>query len=325
MKGNTVPAKTTLKDSEPTPFLSPTKGQISKLIRAIGGSTKEVLIVRLLEKLYLDREAVQRLLGRSNRIIPALAKDHLLIEVFEILSFPYDFADEEVSSDFGYISGYIATPTLRQNIVDLERELAILQTNFPELADSDLNRNYLNRICCGEIALPYGAERWVLRPNWEKLASEYGLAVEKVFEVLGKVRNHYEGKFGSDYLHETEKKIAIIEVIKQEQNADILIIPVQLGFRHRGRSARRARAVMKTTEFSLGVYEVIVLSLTHPERLRDLYDLWIDCVGDELSFAADGVYDRVIFIRFADGAFEVFSHNVSVANGLHSSASGFLL
>ncbi|MBF6570874.1 MAG: hypothetical protein IVW54_18575 [Candidatus Binataceae bacterium] len=151
--------------------------------------------------------------------------------------------------------------------------------------------------------LPQGAEGWFAIPRWDVIASTYGEAVKKVTAKIGKVHRKriyyswHRHALGSEYLRRHGRvEYWWRQIASQQGNRPILVVPAQFGFLHRGRSVQRARALMRDDfEFGLGAFEVGIMLLTHPERL--VYDgrhngHWIDCPGDEYSWAADGVYDN---------------------------------
>ena len=106
----------------------------------------------------------------------------------------------------------------------------------------------------------------------------------------------------------------------------LLIIAAQFGLRHRGRSVRRARVVMEdtTSEVGLGAFAVGIMILTHPIRLQDYNDLWIDCAGDEFSRDGDGDFSKTPYFEFDDVRVEFGTYDVSVVHDHYGSASWFL-
>lgn len=218
---------------------------------------------------------------------------------------------EEVPSSEGYVSGYKEnTPenpnalSLAENLDDLERELEIIRKHLPRLAKDDLNRQYLDRIRNGELSLPDGAGRWVLIPNWHKTEKRYGKACLRMLDILdnitsiSRVNKHWEGGlfnvreyckrglFGTNEyceakrLKQKKEKSYIMQYIHREQRSNIAIVPVQFGIRHRGRSLWRVDNIKSSTEFHLGMYEVVFLLMAHPERLQREDDLSVCCAGD---------------------------------------------
>lgn len=264
-----------------------------------------------LQQVPLDKDGLQKLISRGDEFNAAIAR--AIVNATRDLSVSNEYADEEVKSTYGYLSGYkpkgITTQTNRL------REL-ISGVGF---ADEKL----------ADQPLPAGAEGYFAIPRWETIAPTYGEAVEKVLALISKTRdgkfyNYREGKLGAQYLREHDRSVAMWKRIGEAQKGyDILVVPAQFGLRHRGRSVRRARAVFNTSEFGLGAFAVGIMLLTHPERLKDYDDLWIDCAGDEYSPGAVGQFDRAPFFSFYDGRVKFRTLWVAYALGGCGSASGF--
>src|SRR5688572_7955801 len=187
------------------------------------------------------------------------------------------FAGEEVGSGYGYPSGYQP-----RSIAD---QIARLRELFPGLGSANAQlANYY------PVA---GSGGYFAIPRWEKVAPTYNAAIEKVLAILSQARNgrfynYREGELGPKRLRQHERLVTMGKELEDQETAhDILIVPAQFGLRHRGRSVRRTREMFRSTEFGLGAYEVGVMLLTHPERLQDRDDLWIDCAGDEYDDPRD--------------------------------------
>jgi hypothetical protein len=272
---------------------------------------KGIAIIGLLEaalnKAKLDGDQAQRVFEHGGEV---------QADVVAILAkYGTDaFADEEVSSNCGYLSGY----TGPKSIAD---QLAILRLYFPELGSAD-------EAIAGQL-LPAGAEGYFAIPRWRLIASTYVGAVAKALEALKKQRNdrfqnYREGQLGPAHLRESDRKRLGFQRFGNEQEGhDVLVVAAQFGIRHRGKSVRRARFVMFGNEFGLGAFETIIMVLTHPERLAGYNDLWVDCAGDEFSFAADGTFDSVSYLHFLDGRVGFGVCSVDFAHKRYGSASGF--
>ena len=202
------------------------------------------------------------------------------------------FADEEVGSSYGYLSGYKPKGITEQT--------NILRQLFPGVGFADEK--------LAERPVPVGAEGWFAIPKWQTIAPTYGEAVEKVLAKIeetrkGKFKNRREGELGPDDLKQTARtEVTMFETLGYEQkDHDILVVAAQFGLRHRGRSVRRAREVMQVNEFGLGAFAVGIMILTHPERLMHDDDLCIDCAGDEYTAkAGDDVSRAPLFYFEAD-------------------------
>jgi hypothetical protein len=231
------------------------------------------------------------------------------------LSVSNQFADEEVESSYGYLSGYKPKDLIYQT--NRLREL-IPGVGF---ACEDIPQR---------LALPAGAEGWFAIPKWQTLAKTYGKAVQKVFDLIKQTRNgafynYREGQLGPQNLRQSAKACKAYEKLcSQQKDHDILVVPCQFGLRHRGRSVRRACEVMPACEFGLGTFEVGIILLTHPERLQHYDDLWIDLAGDEFSDDGDDSFGRAPCFYFDGDRVGFDARGVSYAVDDDGSASAFL-
>ncbi len=224
------------------------------------------------------------------------------------------FANEEVKSNYGYPKGYQRK--------DVHAQANLLRELIPGVGFADEK--------LAELPLPSGAEGYFAIPRWQTVAPTYREAVEKVFALLakqrkGKFHNYCEGQLGEEYLRESEKTAAAFQKLSDEQKGyDILVVPAQFGLRHRGRSVRRAREVMNSSEFGLGAFAVGIMLLTHPEREVQWEQLHIDCAGDEYSPDGDGRFGIAPFFRFGGVELKFGSGWVSGPSDDYGSASGFV-
>lgn len=241
---------------------------------------------------------------------------------------PKLYKDEEVKSNYGYLSGY------NPGVQDLDRQIAVLQGLFPGLGGA--NADYLAKVKSGEIKLPQTAEKFFAIPNiWNGgvlrlFGNNYCAALQKVLDVLKQTRNSRfyncrEGQIDEQHLRQSDRAVEFFQKLSEAQgNPDILLVPAQFGKRHAGRSIRRARVVIASTsgEFSLGAFAVGVMLLTHPERLQHLNDLWIDCAGDEANPGGNGDFSSAPFFRFVVGGLRFDFRFVDSARAGYGSASG---
>jgi hypothetical protein len=224
-------------------------------------SNQRKQIVRFVEDgidaMNLQKDGAQRLIENGGEFQAELKK---LVERFSITN---QYADEEVESSYGYLSGY--TPKGITEQTNRLREL------FPGIG-------YANEKLA-EGALPENAEGWFAIPRWEKVAPTYGEAVQKVLDLIKQTRNgafynYREGELGPNQLRQSAKAKSVFQKLGDEQkDQDILVVPAQFGIRHRGRSVRRAREVMNANECGLGAFAIGIMLLTHPERLQHYDDL----------------------------------------------------
>ncbi len=271
---------------------------------------KGLQAVHLFEGAYnkaeLDDESAQRINERGGELQDGVLK------LLKSISLSNQFADEEVESSYGYLSGY-------------ERPKSItVQTNclrelFPGIGCADEK--------LVEKSLPTGAEGYFAIPRWEKVADSYGEAVQKVLDLIKQTRefnNYRKGKLGSQYLRQYAKTARMFQTFGDEQkDYDILVVPAQFGLNHRGKSVRRTREAMNASEFGLGAFAVGIMLLTHPERLKNYDDLWIDCAGDEYSPVGCGQFASVPCFYFHGGELRFGTRSFASAYAHYGSASAF--
>lgn len=272
-------------------------------------SNQRKQIVRFVEDgidaMNLQKDGAQRLIENGGEFQAELKK---LVERFSITN---QYADEEVESSYGYLSGY--TPKGITEQTNRLREL------FPGIGYASEK--------LAEGALPENAEGWFAIPRWEKVAPTYGEAVQKVLDLIKQTRNgafcnYREGELGPNQLRQSAKAKSVFQKFGDEQkDQDILVVPAQFGTRHRGRSVRRAREVMNANECGLGAFAIGIMLLTHPERLQHYDDLWIDCAGDEFAPHAGGDFSKSPCFGFNDGKVRFDASGVDGADGFCGSAS----
>ena len=273
------------------------------------GRAVEILAgIYILSKIRLEKETLTPFFIKWKR---GIGKNKNPVTNFVSGFFTFQYSDEEVKSSYGYPSGYKPKGiTMQTNKL---REL------FPGIG-------YANEKLA-EGTLPENAEGWFAIPRWEKVAPTYGQAVQKVFDLIKKTRkvafhNCREGELGSNQLRQSQKSTAIFQKLGDEQKEyDILVVPAQFGIRHRGRSVRRARALMNTNECGLGAFAIGIMLLTHPQRLQRYIDLWIDCGGDEFAPGAGGDFSGSSYFEFLGGRVQFDARGVGHAYDRFGSAS----
>jgi hypothetical protein len=229
------------------------------------------------------------------------------------------YADEETESSCGYLSGYTKPKAIAEQVSILSGLFSGVSIG---LADADI----------GSGELPDGAEGYFAIPRWRSIAPAYGEAVQKVLDLLSKAygvryRNWREGQLGPNYLRQSAKSRASWMTLGREQKGDIFVIPAQFGIRHRGRSVRRAREVMRRNEFGLGAFAVGIMLFTHENRLKHYDDLWIDCAGDEFHDPQGSAapFDRAPYFDFSDDELKFDAAGSDFAGGGYGSASGWVV
>jgi hypothetical protein len=235
----------------------------------------------LLEELFKQLKA-----GKKSKGKKGLTWDHIRalterrnpferVELEKVL--PY--ADEEVESTYGYPKG----SQVRSAIEQVKALLALKPFK-------KLDASHVEELASGE--LPEGADGWAVIPKLESLGKTYHKALQEALNLITKDRkfkNWREGELTEKHLRLTDKT-AQAHAELNEQPGDFYVFPFQFGIKYRGRSVRRARVLFTETEFGLGAYEVAILLLTHPDRITDREQLYIDCAGVEYTPSASGVF-----------------------------------
>lgn len=295
-----------------------TSGQVAQLTQLAESAARKT-VAKLVEKMNPSKEELQRVLENGGQfqsdISPAMGSAisrHLC---------PDEYADEEVDTNSTYPPSYRTRELADQ--IDRLTEL------FPKFRNSDPER--LLRIR-EEEELPIGSDRngWYAIPHWASVGETYEKAVERVFDMIRfahgeRFINFRERRLGESHMRETERKARAMHAMRQKQNSDILVFPAQLGFRHRGRSVRRARAVMGRHEFGLGAYETGVFLLTHPERFQTKDDLWMKCAGDEYVIGLEGTFHCAPIWRFHDGQLRFSASRIEMHDRESGSVTGFVV
>jgi len=232
------------------------------------------------------------------------------------LSVTDKYKNEEVESSYGYLSGYKKPRGITEQTNRL-REL------IPGVGYAD------EQIAQGE--LPKNAEGWFAIPKWQSVAPTYAEAVQKVFDLIketrGKFYNYCDGQITNERLRQSIKTQGVFDQFAEAQKGyDILVIPAQFGILHRGRSVRRALEVMiDQGKFGLDAFAIGIMLLTHPERLENCDDLWIDCAGDEFDDPdSDASFGRAPYFVFNCGKVKFGTNGVVNASDGYGSASGFV-
>lgn len=265
---------------------------------------------KALAEVGLDRDGLQKLIKNGDEF-----QARIIADIRE-LSVSNQFADEEVESSYGYLSGY----SKPKGVTEQTNILRQLLPGIIGYADEKL----------AEQSLPANTEGWFAIPKWQSVAKTYNEAVQKVLDLIkqqrkGKFYNYREGRIGAQYLRQHERTVKKLKTLAEQQKGyDILVVAAQFGLRHRGRSVRRAREVFTANEFGLDTFEIGCMLLTHPERLQNYDDLWIDCAGNEYAPDADGDFSCAPYFCFDGGGVEFGTRWFDLASDLFGSASGFL-
>ena len=229
------------------------------------------------------------------------------------------YTNEEVESNYGYPKDYKPKPP--------EEQLEIWKKWLPKLS-TDKTEKFIKEEL-PKMKLPKDAESWFVIPKWQKFGGIYNKAIDKMLKIFFKAKkgkfHNYRGKeLGPDQLRETEKKKKFIAEISKNQPGDFIVIPAQLGLKYKGKSVRRARVLFRENEFGLGLWELLAILITHPERLT-YEDLWIDCPGDQFRFNNDSVdlFFGAFYFYFVSGKVRLDAYRVDDVNEFYGLASAF--
>ena len=253
-----------------------TEQQNEKLKAVLHGSMEDAFALSIAK---LDQHSAQCILESERQLRRELVEAAAGILQKHTSSDKYQ--DEQVKSSRIYPSTFKIRP--------IEAQATELKKAFPQLGS-----------CWERLArrsLPEHAEGWFALPRWQSLAPNYSKAVEMMVNAVASKRrfqNRIANRLSSSYLRQLERTILAEGILaEQQQGNDILVMAAQLGMRHRGCSARRARTRMAGNEFALGAFAMATILLTHPERLSSEDTLMIDCGGDQYSINGDYNWDRV--------------------------------
>ena len=304
-----------------------TPGQKRQIKQFIKNAIDPSFIETVLKQINSGKSGAQNIITHGDELVQKLRES--LVTTLKDLSVLNlnQYANEEVSSSYGYLSGYTKSKGLTEQTNRL-REL------FPGLGYA--NQDLLKKIKNSEIPLPKDAEGWFAIPNWFKnrkiFGSKYSKAVQKILDVLKQTRNgnfynYREGQIDEKHLRQTLRtKKFFSKLAKEQGNPDILIVAAQFGILHRGRSVRRARVVFLSgagNQVGLGAFAIGVMLLTHPERLQHYNDLWIDCAGDEFKPAGGDSFSEAPNFDFHGGELKFDASGVSSVSGSCGSVSAF--
>lgn len=222
--------------------------------------------------------------------------------------------DEEQGTGFGY-SRYIQPNTL-------EEQVGVLRLLFPHLVEPDY--------ALGSMSLPVDAEGCVAIPRWDRISPTYRGAVEMGLDLVRRDRQDRlehlaDASSRLTHVRQTAESVEAYEIISHDQGgADILIIPAQFGFRHRGRSVHRVSESRYPGEFGLGFFGICMMLLTHPDRLICRDDLHVDCFGDHVDSFLGLRATRIPQFRAEDGWLTLGEVHFCNAYERSSSPTGFI-
>jgi hypothetical protein len=234
------------------------------------------------------------------------------------------YANEVVSSNYAYPKEYKGPKPIEEQVKTIATMFGLDPTQALEFAKN-------------LSTLPEGSEGWFAIPKVSAVATkqfpgitdkaeQYCEAVKLVHTKLADSRsfkNYNKGESVFSKLRQHTHTVDFLEHLEAEQTGDILIIAVQYGMRHRGKSVRRAIETFASNEFGLGAFAIGCMALVHPERYVRGEELDTDCAGDEFAPGDDGLFWKAPGFCFCCSKLEFGARGVSSAHGRYSSVSGF--
>jgi hypothetical protein len=248
-----------------------------------------------------------------------------LLQLIQKHSATNQYANEVVSSNYTYPKEYKGPKPIAEQVKTIATMFGLDPTQALEFAKN-------------LPTLPEGSEGWFAIPKVSVVATkqfpaitdkaeQYCEAVKLVHTKLAESRsftNYRNGEIVPSKLCQHARTVDFLEHLEAEQQGDILIIAVQYGMRHRGKSVRRARETFASNEFGLGAFAIGCMALVHPERYVRWEELDTDCAGDEFAPGADGAFSKAPFFYFLGGKLRFGACDVSTANDCYGSVSGFV-
>jgi len=247
-----------------------------------------------------------------------------LAELIQKHSATNQYANEVVSSNYTYPKEYKGPKPIAEQVQTIATMFGLDPTQALEFAKN-------------LPTLSYGAEGWFAIPKVSAIAKkglpaitdkaeQYCEAVKLVHTKLAESRsftNYRNGGIVPSKLRQHARTVDFLEHLESEQQGDILIIAVQYGMRHRGKSVRRARETFASNEFGLGAFAIGCMALVHPERYVRWEELATDCAGDEFAPGAGGAFSEAPVFSFDDDELRFGTSDVSLALGRYGTVSGF--
>ncbi len=169
----------------------------------------------------------------------------------------------------------------------IREQVNVLRSFFPSIGDA-------NETIAKEGNLPIEATGWFAIPKWQSIASSYAEATLRVLNLVkAYLQNGFysyqsldSSNFNQSLFQETlEKKNSIAKIAKFQNGYDTLVLPIQMGILHKGKTARGVRDSFGSNEFGLGVFEFCIIILTHLENFQRPHNLHFCCTGDNFRHA----------------------------------------
>jgi hypothetical protein len=172
-----------------------------------------------------------------------------------------------------------------------------------------------------------GAEGLFAIARFDKIAADYEDAVRIALIRAQEACELCVGgrDFDARYLEPTSHHhLAYLALVDRftVRDSDIFIIPAQFGKRYAGKPVEFARRKTETsfTEFGLGLFDVLCMLITHPDRLADERALAIDAPGDQYFPYGRRTARHAPFVDRVEGKIIIGASPISSAGPVPSSA-----
>ena len=216
-----------------------------------------------------------RLIAAQHGQVADLIEDAVFESVKEIGN-PSRYRDQEERDVAiqGYASGYVQAHPVEEQLDALNRDCA--KWGVKSFALSEEQKVLLQKMD------PDHLEGIFLLPPYNMIESAGYLPA--IGKMLKNFWNIQDIPFALRGLQEAAEKRHRLQYEWQRQGSgNITLVWAQLGARYAGKSALRAMELMlRPEEGGLGVYGLLALLVTHPERMRQSGDPVALCCGDEV-------------------------------------------
>jgi len=275
---------------------------------------------KALKEANLGKDGMQKLIEKGDEF-----QLRIMIAIKE-LSVSNQFADEEVESSYGYLSGY-------DKPCSIENQISILRSHWPNL-NPDKAICYMREVY-STLQLPdwiEGSFVWI-RPGF--FSDKHYEELEEILKAIrkdrkGKFCNYREGQFNIDNFRQYEHAtLALCRIVEQQPESDLLIVPAQFGMHgqstpHITCSVRRVREKFVVSEFGINSKDTGTMILTNENRLQHYDDLWINCAGDEYAPDAGDDFSRAPCFSFGGGKVRFGAGRIDDPDAYYGSVSGFV-
>lgn len=305
-----------------------TPGQINEVIHLLQislpspGQLREIAI-----RCCSDKVSAQLLIERAGEL--KSIRRQLFDLARELSSSPLH-AEQVTKSNFGYSGGY-------SNARPAHEQITILKSHSWG-REVDWTLNELQQQLLRKPA-PLCSEGYFVAVFHESMVTDHekhpdvdqSIPLTLALNALSKQRggrlvNNCESELGATYYHRSSRSAEKMQELWESQGrpSGVILVPAQLGIEHRGKSVLRSRVLIRGSEFPLDGPEVVMMLLTHPDRMCCDGDLWLDLPASEYSPSGNGVFDHALALQFIDHQVHLDVRTYGVESGDYGSASGFL-